>query len=265
MFEYYYSGSSSTPHDYHYHDFFEMFILLSGDNKSFFIEDKTYTVKASDIIFIRHDLLHKSNFVPSEYNRVIIHFSNEHVGNDIIGEIAGLFDGRVYTPPSPDIVRRKLISIADEMGKNDPFAKHLVKLHFTDLLAYCVRNKSVYSHETALSNPAIERLVRYINSNFHSRLTLKQAAAMLKMSDGHLSRLFAASTGFSFSEYIAVVRIKNAKQLLKNTKKTIHQIAGECGFNDSNYFSTVFKSAAGLSPLAYRRNAVDNLPLQYYP
>ena len=251
MFEFYFSGSPSTPHDYHYHDFYEIFFLLSGENKSFFIEDKTYITKTNDLIFIQKDLLHKSNFVSQEYKRIVIHFSNDYVDNDIILQMESLFSSRIYTPENPEAVKKHIMGIANETGKKDVFSEHLVKLNFLGLLAYCARNKSEYFPSP--SNPAVERLVKHINNNLHNKLSLQQAAEMLKMSEGHLSRLFVKNTGFSFREYITIVRIKNAKQLLRDTKKPIHQVADECGFNDSNYFSTVFKDATGLSPLEYRR------------
>jgi len=251
MFEFYFSGSSSTPHDYHYHDFYEIFFLLSGESKSFFIEDKTYVAKANDLIFIHKDLLHKSNVVSTEYKRIIIHFSDDYVGSSIISEMKSLFGNRIYTPENPDAVKTHVMNIANEKDKNDAFSLDLIKYSFLSLLAYCVRNLSSYL--ASPSNPAIERLTRHINNNFYNKLSLQQASEMLNMSQGHLSRLFAKNTGFSFREYITVIRIKNAKYQLKTTKKPIHQIADDCGFNDSNYFSTIFKEATGLSPLEYRR------------
>ena len=41
--------------------------------------------------------------------------------------------------------------------------------------------------------------------------------------------------------------------MLKNTNKSIRQVAYDCGFNDSNYFSKVFKEVVGISPLQYKR------------
>jgi len=252
MFEYYFSDASSIAHDYHYHDYHEIFFLLSGENKSFFIEDKTYHVKENDIVFIKKDLLHKSNYLSQGYTRIIVHFSDEFIGDDIATEMETLFADRIHTSENPEVTKAFLQNIGSEKAKKDAFAKNLMKLHFINFLAHCVRNKPAHRTDSPITNPAIERLVKYINSNYHSKISLQQAAKMLKMSEGHLSRLFTANTGFCFREYVAIIRIKNAKQLLRDTKKPIQHIAAECGFNDSNYFSKMFKDMEGISPREYR-------------
>ena len=56
------------------------------------------------------------------------------------------------------------------------------------------------------------------------------------------------------NEYVTLVRIKNAENLILNTNYHITDIATMCGFNDSGYFSVVFKKVKGISPLKLRMN-----------
>ena len=49
--------------------------------------------------------------------------------------------------------------------------------------------------------------------------------------------------------------IKNAEYMLTTTDKSIVEIADTCGFNDSNYFSTIFKKIHGVSPREYRKSS----------
>ena len=79
--------------------------------------------------------------------------------------------------------------------------------------------------------------------------------ALLSVSAEHLSRSFKRETGFGFKEYITLLRLKNAEELLKTRKNmSISEIAFLCGFNDSNYFSDKFKRTYGISPLNFRKN-----------
>ena len=59
-------------------------------------------------------------------------------------------------------------------------------------------------------------------------------------------------TGIGISEYINKYRIEVACQLLKQTEKSVTDIAFEVGFNSSKYFSTVFKQATKITPRDYR-------------
>ena len=73
------------------------------------------------------------------------------------------------------------------------------------------------------------------------------------VNESHLSKKFKNVSGTGITEYIAYVRIMNAELLLRQNKYTISEIAFKCGFNDSNYFSTVFKRIKGISPLKYAK------------
>ena len=54
-------------------------------------------------------------------------------------------------------------------------------------------------------------------------------------------------------EYIAQVRVQHAKELLVYTDKSIGQISDETGFQDSSYFSVVFKKYENVTPGEYRK------------
>ena len=80
-------------------------------------------------------------------------------------------------------------------------------------------------------------------------MTLSETAAYCYISKEHLSRIFKKETGFGFNEYLTVYRLKKAESLLRDQPKgKISEIAYLCGFNDSNYFSKVYKKTFGISP-----------------
>lgn len=76
-------------------------------------------------------------------------------------------------------------------------------------------------------------------------------------SQSHFSRLFKQNTGEVFSRYLAKVRLEHAIVLLSNTDKSIDEIAYECGFNSTSYFSYAFKKEFLVSPLKYRMRIND--------
>ncbi len=70
----------------------------------------------------------------------------------------------------------------------------------------------------------------------------------------YFRRAFCKDFGQTPLEYLTWLRITNAKQLLTlDSFKSVSEIAAQCGFSDSLYFSTCFKKHVGRSPLQYRK------------
>ncbi len=100
----------------------------------------------------------------------------------------------------------------------------------------------------------ISQMKEYIAANYQDGITLSEMARKFNLSTGHLSNLFHEETGESFSDYLNMIRLNKAKELLKTTDDKIYQIADQLGFNDAYYFSSWFKKLVGASPTTYRDN-----------
>ena len=96
------------------------------------------------------------------------------------------------------------------------------------------------------------RMLEYIRLHCFERLTLKDLAGALGYTEDYLSRLFHESVRCSFRQYIHQLRMQRAKRELLSGVKPIQQIALECGYANSKFFSTVFLKCEGLPPSAYR-------------
>jgi len=180
--------------------------------------------------------------------------SDAFLNPNIMPSINKIFEQQIFIPEDYEYVKRLLISIGAEHNRKDLLSVELIKAYLVELFAYFARAESAGSVITT-SNPSIERLIKHINTNFNQQISLEGVAKMLNLTPPYLSRLFLKTTGFNFKEYLLTIRIKNAKHMLKNTNKSVRQIAYDCGFNDSNYFSKVFKEAMGISPLQYKRQS----------
>jgi AraC-like DNA-binding protein len=70
----------------------------------------------------------------------------------------------------------------------------------------------------------------------------------------HFHRLFKEQTGCTLHEYFTKLRIDRGIQLLLGTELSIQEIAHACGYEDSKYFSKLFRQHTGLSPMHYREH-----------
>ncbi len=94
---------------------------------------------------------------------------------------------------------------------------------------------------------------RYIKHNLQCKLTLADIAANLHCSKATLTETFRREFGITIVQYINKNRLEKACHLLVSTELPIGIICEECGFSGGEYFSTLFKKAYALSPLAYRK------------
>ena len=111
-------------------------------------------------------------------------------------------------------------------------------------------------NEIKTGNSLVDSTLKYIKANFTGDIKLSTVAGMRSVSPEHLSRTFKSCVGIGFSEYLTLLRLKLAEEMIKNEPgKTISEIAYECGFNDGNYFSFRFKKMYGISPSKLRGNS----------
>ena len=86
----------------------------------------------------------------------------------------------------------------------------------------------------------------------------KEIAAELHMSYSNFRKIFKEYTGFAPAQYILEIRLTRSKELLANTPIPIKEIAYMMGFENYEYFFTVFKKKNGTTPTAYRQLTQGN-------
>ena len=102
--------------------------------------------------------------------------------------------------------------------------------------------------EANVYSPLINKVVKYIQANFTSDISLEKCAEYVDTSYTHLSREFKKETGMRFVEYLNQLRINKAKSLLIRNDVTMKDIVEQAGFRNYNYFFKVFKESQGITP-----------------
>ncbi len=102
-------------------------------------------------------------------------------------------------------------------------------------------------------NRKIRKAKDYIDQNYkNSLISMQDTANEVNLSPAYFCNLFKIQTGIRFNEYLANVRIEKAKELLRDHKCMVYEVAEMVGFVDSKYFSSKFKSKVGCTPSEYR-------------
>lgn len=102
-------------------------------------------------------------------------------------------------------------------------------------------------------SPLIRNVVQFIDEHYNEDISLKRLGDILHSSPNYISRLFKQEVGRGLFDYLNVVRIRKAKELLKDYKYKIYEVAEMVGFKSQVHFAIVFNKYEGMSPTDYRK------------
>lgn len=94
---------------------------------------------------------------------------------------------------------------------------------------------------------------RYIRGYFNMPLTLQEISEYVGMNENYFSDYFRKYASMTFKQYQTDLRIRHAKQMLLDKQYSMDDIAEAVGYNDTKYFSRVFKQTTGIAPGEYRK------------
>lgn len=125
------------------------------------------------------------------------------------------------------------------------------------LLEVFAQHLSITADQLAIhhdhSEPStITKAKEFINEHKTEEISLDDVARRVNMSTFYFCKMFKKATGVTFTEYLSLVRVSKAKNLLLNPNLRISEIAFEVGFQSLTHFNRVFRKFVGQSPTQYR-------------
>ena len=136
---------------------------------------------------------------------------------------------------------------------NDSNALYVTDSVFTYTISHLVGGKS------KTSDGGISAIISYIQENLsESELSLRTVAKMFYYSEKYFSALFVKSTGIKFTDYLNGLRINYATKLIDDGVRSVSELSSRCGFDNSYYFSKVFKKIKGVSPSEFIKSRASD-------
>lgn len=145
-------------------------------------------------------------------------------------------------------------SMFDYYSQNTVQASIMAISTLLNILVYL--SNRLNSHEPAKKTYYFNQLkpaLDFMEHNYLKNYPIKYYADLCSMSESNFSRIFHMITDYSPKSYILNKRLVLAQNLLKNTDKTIKEIAILTGFDNQLYFSRIFKKKYSISPSEYQR------------
>jgi len=256
--------------DLHAHEFVELVITRGGQASHFSPYDE-YPISSGDVFVIHTDQAHgyradrnldlvnilyrPDAFLDDDPSLAQLPGFKALFSLDTADRTAHGFGTRLHLPTEARAQVNDLIgAMGRETTTSAPGFQPVVRGLFTQLTVTLVRLYSDTAQPTEAALLEIEPTLDHLRQSFDDDLKLEDLANRAGMSVSTLLRRFRTATGSSPVEFLLKLRLERAREILSTSDRRITDIAFNCGFRDSNYFTRQFKRHTGLSPRAYRNS-----------
>lgn len=150
-------------------------------------------------------------------------------------------------------------------GQATPGALQLMEGFFVQFLITLLRNENQLTEpirQSTESRQIVEHslsdaICDYLQNNLDKKVTLQELCDRFRIGKTYLCKLFRESHGCGVMEYFMMLKIREAKKLIRSEEYNITQISDMLGFSCIHHFSRTFHKVTGFSPSAYRRSVLN--------
>lgn len=109
----------------------------------------------------------------------------------------------------------------------------------------------IFPTRETMENHLVSEILNIIEGALYTKISVEDICKKLSYSKAYLSKIFKNYSGYSMAEYLVLLKIEKAKQLIREKEYNFTQIADMLAFSNPLYFSRVFKRITGMSPREY--------------
>ncbi len=258
--------SPQTYFPEHVHEFDELVIVRSGSGMNY-INGTPAPICRGSVFYTRANQTHFLDRLDDLYltNVLILPSRFKHVNHETIAKLLAQNTGVDCDPyviggSTLKRVESLLNRIADESEHPVEYSGLMSELLLGQLMIELWRGQPEKKSSQDEKDARLTKLLRHLNGHFDEEVDWDLLATRFEIPLRTLSRKITDVTGMSPNNYLLRIRLCRAMRMLKETDKTVTEIAFACGFNDSNYFTSRFHREMGVTPLKYRRNSEPGTP-----
>jgi AraC family transcriptional regulator len=168
---------------------------------------------------------------------------------------ARLRDVSAFTDPALDPLMEQL---RRELLRRRSASPLLVQGIAQAIAVHLARNYAETINESSSGSPSlpgfkVKQITSWMAEHLAEDFNLDRLAAQAGLSKFYFNRLFKAATGLSPSRYHITLRMDEARRLLRETKKSVVDVALDVGYANPSHFAQLFRKESGLAPSDYRR------------
>ena len=249
----------------HYHEEYELNFIENGKGVKRIVGDSVEEIDDWELVLIGPNTPHAwfTHKCKTELYEITIQFHRDLFHEVFLKRtqlcvIKNLFEqslkGILF---SKDIIQRVAPRIKELEHKTgfDSVIELMIILNQLSLApdSRCLSGEKVYNADYIyMDSVRMEKLIEFMNANFHRPVRLAEAANLVNMAETAFSRFFKAKTGINFVDFLNDIRLGHASRLLIDTKDPVTDIAVACGFTNISNFNRTFKREKSLTPKDFR-------------
>lgn len=260
---------SHTPA--HTHDFVEINYMYSGSCTQYINGEKLELVE-NQIIVMDKDIVQEIDYIGEKDILINILVHENYLSKDLLFDQMQSYS--IFSEFLLKAIREKTIDhhfLFIDVGENNSiqsllrmilveyftdkhFRQEVIK-HYFSIFSYEI-SRELEKQTRRYTETTIDRkimdIIHYIDLHYHD-VSLTTLANQFGYNKNYLSSKIKQELGKGFFDLLNDKRLSVAKTLLKESKKSITDIAYEIGYNDPGYFYKIFKKKYGETPLSYRK------------
>ncbi|QKS73054.1 helix-turn-helix transcriptional regulator [Paenalkalicoccus suaedae] len=221
----------------HFHRAYELLFVHDGELQVT-IDQTVYDLNKHDMAFIFPNQVHELKAKDGS-NISIVLFSPELIGRFFM-------DYKGFVPTN------NVIHLGETPNVEGLTSIYRQKSFLYDVCGRLVDHTDFRPIEHSTKTEAFHQILLYVDAHFGEDCTLKAVAKDVQYDYAYLSKLFIHMTNMSFTEYVNHYRVSQACYMLKNSQRSIGEIAISCGYTNLRSFNRNFKRIVGDSPKVFR-------------
>lgn len=258
-----------APFPRHSHNYVEIMYMCAGETVHVVDGGAPITLRAGELLFLNQRASHAIrkagagdiavNFIvlPQFFDVALETLGTENtLGRFVLGtlqaggeELRCLHCQTAALLPVQNIVESMVWSLLNK----EPNSRRINQISMALLLLQLLNHPECLAAQgaAAYASPLVLAALREIEENC-AEACLSQVARELHVSTAYLSAQVKAVTGYTFKALLQQKRLDRAQRLLRETRRSIQDIAADVGYETTSYFYTIYKKQFGITPKEYR-------------
>jgi len=249
----------SYPFEWHYHDAYEITLILKGEGQRF-VGDNIEAYKEGDLVFLPPGLSHtwKSSASSHSNQAIYIQFDTNSFGagtfeSEDFKELQILMESKSgFYFESTNELKKNFKELLESSG-----VERVIKvLSLLKLLSIAspkpLSSESFEPEKDPVSREKMDILIRLIGQD--NSIKVPEIAKHLSMSESSFRRFIKKNTGRSFVDFANMLQISEASQMLIESEYSVSEIALDCGYRNLSHFNRKFKEYKKMTPREFRNS-----------
>lgn len=244
----------------HWHNHLEILYIFQG-TMHIVRHDEKYTLNAHDVFVVNSGDIHLTQGL-GNIKALLLQVPYELLDHSIPEYRAVRF--REYFPKSKlnedpafqkmiqHLLAMRMLYEQREDGFELLFISHLHLFLHTLYSHFAVRQDLIQQNKAAKHLSRLKQVIDYVEENYMETLSLKEASSLVALNPEYFCRSFKKYTGFTFMEYVNLVRLTHIHSDILTTDDSITSIQERHGFTNYKVFNRMFKESFGCTPSKLR-------------